>query len=834
MQSLQLEISGLKTNPNPLTTKAGALSIADNINIDSPNTASSRRGFKKYASHGALTGGITWIGEYQNKLLAYHGSTISHDTATAWTAYNGTFTVPNTNVGFRSVEAEGSLYFGTTAGIYKIDGVGNDPYEAGVPKGITFEATLGVTAGAAITAGSQVVYRCVWGYKDSLGRIILGSPSERLEVVNTSTIPINVTLKVYIPSLITVDYFIQVYRTSNTGSTSITANDEMGLVYEINPNATDISNKYITIIDIADDATIGATIYTAVSQEGILNQNDMPPLALDMCSYKNFTFYANCKQKHRMFLTLTKVGVANGLNVGDVVYINGTAYTGVASAPTYTSGQFKVYTSGTVSQNIANTAKDLIKAINLRPVPTTSITPIYAYYASGYNDFPGQIIIERRDLTDVHFYAYIVPATTSTNSGAGFNPMLPVGSSTNVASINEDKPNRIYISKQYQPDAVPPLNYIDIGTENSAILRIVPLRSTIFVLKDNGEVWKLSGYDFNSFSAEVFDNTTELFSPKSAVVSNNQLFCFTTQGIAAISEGGIEVKSWDIEDKVIQYVSPSLFPTIKQTMFGVTYETGRKYMVFDGITQGFVYNAVTNSWTRYPLNAIYGYVNSTDDKMYLANTDGYIYQERKNYTDYDYCDDERDVTIFSSSGYNVVLVSATGIVVGETLRQGDVYGKIDAINGNTLTLDVSITWTASTIPNAVVDTPIECSLQWLPIFTDNAGIVKRFRELTIFFRDMNKDFDISFSNNFSNSVETITVNGATVNSAYGDGAYGDGAYGEAVDFGATQVRSYFPQSMQRALWSIMTFATSTSYTKFTMNGISIMFETASSRFNKDV
>ena len=49
-QKVDLKITGLNTNPSELGNRPGSLSTAKNINIDSPNTATSRRGFKKYGA----------------------------------------------------------------------------------------------------------------------------------------------------------------------------------------------------------------------------------------------------------------------------------------------------------------------------------------------------------------------------------------------------------------------------------------------------------------------------------------------------------------------------------------------------------------------------------------------------------------------------------------------------------------------------------------------------------------------------------------------------------------------------------------------------------------
>ena len=60
--------------------------------------------------------------------------------------------------------------------------------------------------------------------------------------------------------------------------------------------------------------------------------------------------------------------------------------------------------------------------------------------------------------------------------------------STDAVSSNEQKINRVYYSKFQQPEAVPLLNYFDVGAADKAILRIFPLRDSLFVFKEDGFV----------------------------------------------------------------------------------------------------------------------------------------------------------------------------------------------------------------------------------------------------------------------------------------------------------------------------------------------------------
>ena len=102
-------------------------------------------------------------------------------------------------------------------------------------------------------------------------------------------------------------------------------------------------------------------------------------------------------------------------------------------------------------------------------------------------------------------------------------------------SSNEVVPNRLYYSKFQQPEAVPLVNYIDVGFKNKAILRILPLRTSLYILTEAG-IYILTGTDASNFTITLFDSSSQIKAPDSAVVLNNQIFCLTSQGVSSIGE----------------------------------------------------------------------------------------------------------------------------------------------------------------------------------------------------------------------------------------------------------------------------------------------------------
>lgn len=335
------------------------------------------------------------------------------------------------------------------------------------------------------------------------------------------------------------------------------------------------------------------------------------------------------------------------------------------------------------------TARSLVKVIN-----KDEDCPVVAMYLSGVDDLPGKILLEAKSLEDVNFYIGI----SSSSLVQEFNPEVPhyVGSGafpTTNASDNTKSPNRIYFSKTLQPESVPMPNYIDVGSKDKEILRILALRDNLFVLKEDG-IYTVTGQSAPNFSVKLLDNSATLIAPDSAVVLNNLIYALTTQGIVTISETGVSIVSRSIEDQ-IQKVTTFAYQ-YKYASFGVAYESDRAYLLWlptiksDTVaTQCFRFNSITNTWTRWTKSNTCGLVKIQDDRLYLGSAErNVIEQERKNGERQDYAD--RDFTLSlnnnSISGSNITLSSTVDVEVGDVIVQ-EQYLTISKFNRFVKTLN---------------------------------------------------------------------------------------------------------------------------------------------------
>lgn len=414
-----------------------------------------------------------------------------------------------------------------------------------------------------------------------------------------------------------------------------------------------------------------------------------------------------------------------------------------------TAGNFVLLSGLTsVAQSIDETARSLVSIIN-----QDTLSPVNAFYLSGADDLPGQILLENKSLEDVPFYTAV--HDTNTDIGKEFSPEIPflveftgadtaapfsgdttkteitvaaghpfvdgdtvyvymedntftkriegafeVSDTTGTTFVvdvdtqsfildpttgfyfsvteesdNEEFGNRIYYSKVSQPEAVPLVNFIDVGGRDSEIERILALRDNLFVFKTDG-IYILSGFSA-PFSVRLLDNTAFIVAPDSAVVLNNQIFCLTNQGIATVTETSPTIISRPIENLLLDVINDRF--DFRLISFGVSYENDKSYLLFlpekstDTVaTQAFRYNTYEKTWTRWTKHATSGLVKPREDRLYLGDGDrNYLLRERKERNRTDYSDRNFSLIVPDAAvnGNQVRLSDTSEVSVGDMLVQ---------------------------------------------------------------------------------------------------------------------------------------------------------------------
>lgn len=885
--ALDIQIRGLKTHQNPLSLPPGSLLRALNTVIDEENIVRSARGSKPFGS--TLSGALNKLFAYKGQVLGHYGTTLAYWSLDGVTRndYAGTYSAP-TGWKIKSMLANRNFYFTTTAGVKKLDAIAGTVSASGGIKALDGSAAL--VAGTFMANNTSVAYRIVWGIKDANNNLILGSPSMRITVSNASGGARDVSLTITIPDGVTTSHFYQVYRSAQTASSTVEANDELQQVFEKNPTSGEIAAKLLTVTDSTPDSLRGASLYTNPSQQGIAQANEPPPLCKDMTNFRQMALYANTEGPQRFYVSLLSVG-STSMNYFDIVgnTNSNTTVNGIASTANIIAGQlitgtnipanttvvsvdsgvsitisqaatgttvgstfrfrdritldgvnfwansaedtanqyFQVSTGGTVAQNIADTSRSLVKVVNRQ-----TSGAIYGYYLSGFDDLPGKMLFEDRSLGGSVWYA-------TSSKGASWSPEL-ANSGTGDASSSEVKKNAIFISKVSQPESVPLLNYVFAGSADEDIIRIIATRDSAFVLKTDG-IFRITGDSPSTIQVSPFDNTAVLKGEETAVELNNQIYGYFDQGVSSVSDSGVQVLSRDVEKDLLQIFS-DLYTNAETVAFGMGYESERKYLLWTvketGDTyakQAWVFNTFTNSWTRWEKNRTCGFINSADDKFYMGDAvANQIRVERKTYTVEDFSEDEYALTISAFSGTTITVSSTASAVAGQTLGQavgsGLAYNQAKVLSitdGTHLVVDRVVEWS---IAAAKLYDPIPIELEFAPLHGGQPGLVKHFPEVCIFVRDAYfRSITLSVASNFAFASSPAMLVPVTTG-AWGVAGWGSFPWGGGPP-PIQPMRTYIPMEQQRANWLNMSIEHSEALTVLAVAGLSNPLEVSGTRFS---
>lgn len=804
-QKLNLGITGLATNTNNLTLPDGAIVSATNLNVDR-KTADIRRGFERHS----LTSNIRRICEYQSTPIAWKTNNTLNYYSAGWTSL-GSLTPP-TGQTVKFQEVNQNLYMTSSTGVKVLDAYNGTIYNTGMPKGLDGTAATSGASGF-MTDNTQIAYRIVWGSRDATNNLYLGAPSQRILAINTSGGTRDVAITFTIPAGITVSDFFQIYRSRESASSTTEPDDELQLVYEANPTSGEITAKSVTYTDSTPNSLKGAYLYTNANQEGISETNDEPPTCNDLAEFKGFTFFAGIKTKHSISVNLLAVS-GSGLVVDDTITIDSMVFTAKAST-TVASRQFKVFTTGSASQNIDDTARELVKVIN----QYTSNTTVYAYYVTGYADLPGQIVITERTTSSSAFTVSVSRAAAWDVDNGG-------------TSSNNDYQAGLMWSKAQQPEHVPAAHLEQIGSKSFPIRKLAALKDALFILKDDG-VFRLTGSD-GKWAIDTLDNSTAIIAPDSTAIMNNQVFCLSNQGVITITDTGVAVISEDIKDSIQELIGAD-YTSLKEWSFGVAYHTDRKYILStitndsDALTtQQWVYNVFTSKWSRWEKEATCGLVSTVTDKLWLADSTQLL-TERKTFTSQDYMDEDLDgFSVVSSSSTNVVLNTVTGLIVGDLLYSDSINNSpITAIDPATTSITVADvkTWAVGAV---YVKKAINCIIEWAPQYCDNSGLEKTFAQLLLMFKSNNfATAYVDFYTDTNGGWEAVTVEGHYGQSAWGGFTWGLIPWGGLRRSSPTRVS--VPRNKARGQLLGIRFRCRMALSYFSLEGLSLHFDSVSER-----
>ncbi|MFZ4411433.1 MAG: hypothetical protein ACOYOV_00020 [Bacteroidales bacterium] len=267
--------------------------------------------------------------------------------------------------------------------------------------------------------------------------------------------------------------------------------------------------------------------------------------------------------------------------------------------------------------------------------------------------------------------AYKIAKNVTVASVGGYTVNIKKGASASSAAVNG-----LSYSKLDQPESVPIVNQILVGSSDYPILRIKALRESLFIFKKDG-LYRLNGSDSANFTVSLFDNTVILKAADSIAVVNNEIYYFGNQGVAKLSEVGKDVISKPIYDKLIPFITTA--NNLARVSFGIGYETDRSYLFFTILAKGDTYSTVcyrmnvdTQCWTEWKIAKSCGILKPDDDKLYFGSAIDNVYeQERKNFDRFDYADRAITLALPSSAinGTRIKPSSFSAVDVDDVITQ---------------------------------------------------------------------------------------------------------------------------------------------------------------------
>lgn len=863
-----LSFSGLHTSSNGFgSVPDGALVEANNVQIVQKNVLEPRRGREPLALDDLIVN--------PDQIFYHEGTPIVHGTDGSdkklaalptdgtVTFFDGTYEAPDRASGrIKSVSADTRTYFTSSEGAFRMESAASTPVLAGAPQTADIYSVFKTSAtNGFLGIGYTCAYRVIFGKEDEAENLILGAPGGRAfgYVDSTDTDSRNMNVIFPIPAEATTDDFYQLYRSVQVEA-PIVPEDSLFLVVWKNFTAAEISAGQVTVTDNTPDALLGEPLYTNPTSEGILQANDLPPLANDIALWSERLWYGNTKQAQNLELQLLGVGEGadggTGLRARDVITIAGETYT--ALYPVFLvdrqDRQFYISEDTTPSTAIEKTARNLVEAINSNPTNTT----VSAYYISGPDDLPGKLLIRANTKTVAEFYATLtvgaqiiedltraanvvtariglptyrhglavgdtftltattpdinfpvgtktvsevvdefsfkyveVGANASISLFAGgyaatrltpvpsfaWNPELPT-SGTSVASDNDAIVHRLYYSKYQEYEAVPTLNYLDVGVKKRAILRIYPLADMLVVFKEDG-IYAVSG-DTAPWSVRLIDETVKLIAPDTLAKVRGKLLGLTNQGVVAINQNGYDIVSGPIENVFVRLAKPDseAYASIKRNSFAFSRDTDRLYVLYPisdlGSTHqtAYVYNVLFGCWTTWDGDT-HGCaaVNPTTDALYIGRVDDVntILKERRSLTEQDYYDDTTEAVVDSydnnpGTGFPTITfdtdVEVLGVVPGAlayTAATSEEYAIVKAVDGDVVTFYGTLPSTdaGETITFFL---PFTTTVKFNTVLGGSPNQLKQFSEFKFHWKSKyNYHLDVTTSSDLDPTEQTIEL-----------------------------------------------------------------------------
>ncbi len=138
---------------------------------------------------------------------------------------------------------------------------------------------------------------------------------------------------------------------------------------------------------------------------------------------------------------------------------------------------------------------------------------------------------------------------------AAFRPLA-----SSLTSESGERPARLWYSKPDEPEAFPPVNYIDVGDVRSAILALVPLDDVLLVWKEDG-LFRVTGSPPGGWVVDEVQASgvpVRLLAPGVTTTLDDVCYAWTDRGVVRTAGDAVQVISTDVAAELRPY--QQLFP----------------------------------------------------------------------------------------------------------------------------------------------------------------------------------------------------------------------------------------------------------------------------------
>ena len=602
---------------------------------------------------------------------------------------------------------------------------------AGAAHGLKYGDTFDVTPGEAnFAAGTKTVTQILSNNVFTYAEAGSNTASTALETVVVGNFA-KATIRVLLPANATTSTVVELWRSQQV-AIGDTPSEDLYQVFQGYPSATDISNGFMDVVDNTPEVLLGDPGYFTPAVEGILANNDAPPLAKDICLFGDVMVMGNLVEKHSLQVRLLSTGTGGSaaLASGDVItFTRGGSNFGVTMAHNQTGGQAVVYNNGSIADDIEKTAQAIVDAVNSH----SSNTFIDAFYISGDQDAPGLMLFRARDFSTTQFTVSVSAHSTA------FNPDLSA-TKTLARSTQVSMAHGVAWSKPSKCDACPGINRQPIGDALEKVLRVVALRDKVLIVKERS-AWLMTG-SYGNFRFSLLDNTVRVVGADTVAVLNNQVHALTTQGVATITEVGVGLLTppvfADFESLVVNNIA-----NVRTVAWGAAYETEHQYLLgipgSSKVQYVYVWNTLTHAWTRWPMARTCATVDVSTDLLWMGDSNNATARrERKQFSVFDYEDEKISKTLTSASGTVLNLTSDASVAVGDYIElqtNSSIRSRVVSIagDGHHVTVADTLTWGSSVA--VWLDKAFTCDVKWVPVHFGSPGTDKTLSQVTLHMRD---------------------------------------------------------------------------------------------------